>query len=164
MSKKQIIDSVIVLFSLTLILVLFSPILPWDKYNLYDYLKAQRLQSYNQKQEKYLITCNQCKGSGEYPTDVNLLMMDAKFALYVNYHIMVDKCEKCTKEPSGDISVYCQTVYDFYKTSLKEYASAGTQMEMAACGKCMGMGKFSSIKKDGSYLTQEEYDKAYEQQ
>ena len=91
-------------------------------------------------------------------------MMDAKFALYVNYHIMVDKCEKCTKEPSGDISVYCQTVYDFYKTSLKEYASAGTQMEMAACGKCMGMGKFSSIKKDGSYLTQEEYDKAYEQQ
>jgi hypothetical protein len=29
---------------------------------------------------------------------------------------------------------------------------------MAACEECMGMGQFTSVKKDGSYMTQEEYD------
>ena len=42
--------------------------------------------------EPPLITCNQCKGSGEYPTDVNKLMMDASLALFINHHLMVDKC------------------------------------------------------------------------
>jgi Fe2+ or Zn2+ uptake regulation protein len=163
MSKKQMIDSLIVLFSLALIVVLFSPILPWDKYNLYDYLKAQRLQSYNQKHEKHLITCNQCKGSGEYPTDINKLMMDASLALYFNHHLMVDKCEKCVKLPNGDGYEYCETVESKYQTLLKEYAAAGPKVDMAACEKCMGMGQFTSVKKDGSYLTQEEYNKTHEQ-
>jgi Fe2+ or Zn2+ uptake regulation protein len=161
MSKKQMIDSVIVVFSLSLIVVLFSPILPWDKYNLYDYLKAQRLQSYNQKQEKHLITCNQCKGSGEYPTDVNKLMMDASLALFVNHHLMVDKCDKCVKLPNGDGYEYCETVESKYQTLLKEYAVAGPKIDMAACEKCMGMGQFTTVKKDGSYMTQEEYDQEH---
>ena len=156
--KKETIDIFTVLFSLALIIVLFSPILPWDKYNLYDYLKAQRLQSYNQKHEKHLITCNQCKGSGEYPTDVNKLMMDASLALFINHHLMVDKCEKCVKLPYGNAYEYCETVESKYQILLKEYAAAGPKIDMASCEKCMGMGQFTSVKKDGSYMTQEEYD------
>ena len=155
---KQIIDSLTILFFLALIVVLFSPILPYDKYNLYDYLKAQRLQSYNQKHEKHLITCNQCKGSGEYPTDINKLMTDASLALYLNHHLMVDKCEKCVKLPNGDGYEYCQAANDYYQTLVKEYAAAGPKIDMAACEQCMGMGQFTTMKKDGSYMTQEEYD------
>ena len=156
--KKPLIDSLTILFCLALIVVLFSPILPWDKYNLYDYLKAQRLQSYNQKYEKHLITCNQCKGSGEYPTDINKLMMDASLALYLNHHLMVDKCEKCVKLPNGDGYEYCQAANDYYQTLVKGYAAAGPKIDMAACEQCMGMGQFTTTKKDGSYMTQEEYD------
>ena len=155
------IDILIVVFSLALIVVLFSPILPSDKYNLYDYLKAQRLQSYNQKHEKHLITCNQCKGSGEYLTDINKLMMDASLALYLNYHIMIDKCEKCVKLPYGDGYEYCEAVNQHYQTLLKEYAAAVPKIDMAACDKCMGMGQFTSVKKDGSYMTQEEYNETH---
>lgn len=156
--KKQMIDSLTILFFLALIVVLFSPILPYDKYNLYDYLKAQRLQSYNQKHEKHLITCNQCKGSGEYPTDINKLMMDASLALYLNHHLMVDRCEKCVKLSDGEGYEYCQAANDYYQTLVKGYAAAGPKIDMAACEKCMGMGQFTTMKKDGSYMTQEEYD------
>jgi hypothetical protein len=108
--------------------------------------------------EPPLITCNQCKGSGEYPTDINKLMMDASLALFVNHHLMVDKCEKCVKLPYGDGYDYCDIVQNKYKILLQEYGAAGPKIDMAACEKCMGMGQFTSVKKDGSYMTQEEYD------
>jgi len=155
------IDSLTILFSLALIAVLFSPILPWDKYNLYDYLKEQRLQSYNQKHEKHLITCNQCKGSGEELTDINKLMMDASLALFINHHLMVDKCEKCVKLPYGNGYDYCDIIQNKYKILLQEYGAAGPKIDMAACEKCMGMGQFTTKKKDGSYMTQEEYDQEH---
>jgi hypothetical protein len=44
---------------------------------------------------------------------------------------------------------------------LKEYGAAGPKIDMAACEKCMGMGQFTTRKKDGSYMTQEEYDKEH---
>lgn len=109
--------------------------------------------------EPPLITCNQCKGSGEYPTDVNKLMMDASLALYLNHHLMVDKCEKCVKLPYGNAYEYCETVESKYQTLLKEYAAAGPKIDMASCEQCMGMGTFSS--KDlttGKWLTQKEHD------
>lgn len=108
--------------------------------------------------EPPLITCNQCKGSGEYPTDINKLMMDASLALFVNHHLMVDKCEKCVKLPYGDAYEYCETVESKYLTLLKEYAATGPKIDMAACEECMGMGTFSS--KDlttGKWLTQKEH-------
>jgi len=108
--------------------------------------------------EPPLITCNQCKGSGEELTDINKLMMDASLALFINHHLMVDKCEKCVKLPNGDGYEHCQAANDYYQTLLKEYAAAGPKIDMAACEKCMGMGQFTTVKKDGSYLTQEEYD------
>jgi len=112
--------------------------------------------------EPPLITCNQCKGSGEYPTDVNKLMMDASLALFINHHLMVDKCEKCVKLPYGNSYEYCDTVESKYSALLKEYAAAGPKIDMAACEKCMGMGTFSS--KDLStnkWITQEEYDEKH---
>jgi hypothetical protein len=146
--------TIIVLGILALALIfLFAP-----SGNLYAYLKAQRLQSYNEKYKKHLITCNQCKGSGEYPTDVNKLMMDASLALFINHHLMVDKCEKCVKLPYGNAYEYCETVESKYQILLKEYAAAGPKIDMASCEKCMGMGQFTTMKKDGSYMTQEEYD------
>jgi len=107
--------------------------------------------------EPPLITCNQCKGSGEYPTDINKLMMDASLALFINHHLMVDKCEKCVKLPYGDGYDYCDIVQNKYKILLQEYGAAGPKIDMAACEKCMGMGQFTTVKKDGSYMTQEEY-------
>jgi hypothetical protein len=106
-----------------------------------------------------VIVCSFCKGKGQKPTDVNKLMMDASLALFVNHHLMVDKCEKCVKLPYGNAYEYCETVESKYQTLLKEYAAAGPKIDMAACEKCMGMGTFSS--KDlstGKWITQEEYD------
>ena len=111
--------------------------------------------------EPPLITCNQCKGSGEYPTDVNKLMMDASLALFINHHLMVDKCDKCVKLPYGDGYDYCDIVQNKYKILLQEYGAAGPKIDMAACEKCMGMGQFTTVKKDGSYMTQEEYDQEH---
>ena len=111
------------------------------------------------KDDVPLIVCSSCKGKGEKPTDVNKLMMDASLALFVNHHLVVDKCEKCVKLPYGNAYEYCETVESKYQTLLKEYAAAGPKIDMAACEECMGMGTFSS--KDlttGKWLTQKEHD------
>ena len=63
------------------------------------------------------------------------------------------------KGPHGDAYDYCDTVQNKYQILVQEYAAAGPKISMAACDKCMGMGKFSS--KDlttGKWITQEEYD------
>lgn len=139
-------------------LMMFGP-----KGNLYNYLKQKRLDyHYRQQFEKHKIVCYQCKGSGEYPTDVNKLMMEASLALFINHHLMVDKCEKCVKLKSGDGYAYCDVVNDRYNILLREYGAAGRKIEMAACDKCMGMGTFTCKKSDGTYKTQKEYDEENE--
>jgi hypothetical protein len=105
-----------------------------------------------------LIKCHQCKGSGEYPTDVNKLMVEASITLFINKHLMVDKCKECVKLEKGNGYVYCKVVNDRYRTLLEEYIAAGRKIEMADCSECMGMGTFTSQNSDGSYVTQEEYD------
>jgi len=146
--KAQDITVTLILFGVVIVLTVFSMFIlnPIHKKNI------QKLS------EPPLITCNQCKGSGEYPTDVNKLMMDASLALFINHHLMVDKCEKCVKLPYGDGYDYCDIVQNKYKILLQEYGAAGPKIDMAACDKCMGMGQFTTMKKDGSYMTQEEYD------
>ena len=112
-----------------------------------------------EKDDTPVIVCKFCKGKGQKPTDVNKLMMDASLALFINHHLMVDKCKKCVKLPYGNAYEHCETVESKYQTLLKEYADAGPKIDMAACEKCMGMGTFSS--KDlstGKWITQEEYD------
>jgi hypothetical protein len=109
-----------------------------------------------------LIVCSFCKGNGETPTDVNKLMMDAKMALFLNHHLMVDKCEKCVKLPNDNQYEYCDTVENKYQTLLEEYDAAGPKISMAACSECMGMGTFSSQDlTTGQWITQEEYDEKH---
>jgi len=149
--KAQDMTVTLTLFGVVIVLTAFSMFIlnPIHKKNIQKLSKPT------------LITCNQCKGSGEYPTDVNKLMMDASLALFINHHLMVDKCEKCVKLPYGDGYDYCDIVQNKYKILLQEYAAAGPKIDMAACDKCMGMGQFTTMKKDGSYMTQEEYDKEH---
>ena len=112
--------------------------------------------------EPPLIVCSFCKGKGEISTDINKLMMDASLALFLNHHMMVDKCEKCVKLPYGDGYEYCDTVENKYQTLLQEYAVAGPKIDMAACSECMGMGTFSS--KDlstGQWHTQQTWDEQH---
>lgn len=109
-----------------------------------------------------MIICPKCKGTGECPTDINKLMMDATLALFINKHLMVDKCEKCVKMPYGDAYNYCDTVQNKYQILVQEYGAVGPKIEMAICGKCMGMGKFTVQKPDGTFITQEEYKEKHE--
>ena len=146
--KAQDMTVTLILFGVVIVLTVFSMFV----LNPIHKKKVKKLS------EPPLITCNQCKGSGEYPTDVNKLMMDASLALYLNHHLMVDRCEKCVKLPNGDGYEHCQAANGYYQTLLKEYAAAGPKIDMAACEQCMGMGQFTSVKKDGSYMTQDEYD------
>lgn len=125
-------------------------------------IKQFQAQKQKQLEEPPLIVCSVCKGKGEKPTDVNKLMMDASLALFINHHLMVDKCTKCVKLPYGDSYDYCNTVQDRYTILLQEYGAAGPKISMAACEECMGMGTFSS--KDlttGKWITQEEYDEKH---
>ena len=149
--KAQDITVTLILFGVVIVLTVFSMFIlnPIHKKNV------------KKLSESPLITCNQCKGSGEYPTDINKLMMDASLALFVNHHLMVDKCEKCVKLPYGNAYEYCETVESKYQTLLKEYAAAGPKIDMASCDRCMGMGQFTTVKKDGSYMTQEEYNETH---
>lgn len=137
------------------IIVLYF-VIPPDKYNLYDYLKAKRLESYY---KKHLISCIYCEGTGERVEDVNKIMFDAKMALWLNKHLMVDRCPKCVKLPYGEHYDYCDSVNSHYQILLQEYGAAGPKMSKTICGHCMGMGQFTSKKADGTYLTQEEYEK-----
>lgn len=144
----------------TISMVLWSVIVASVVVVVIGYLDALYKNNLKKMSQPQRIVCFQCKGAGEYPTDVNKLMMDASLALFINHHLMVDKCEKCVKLPYGEAYEYCETVESKYQTLLKEYAAAGPKIEMASCDKCMGMGTFSS--KDlstGKWITQEKYDR-----
>lgn len=142
-----------ILIVVAIILFVLSFFIP-DKYNLYDYLKAKRLESYNQKHKEIFITCIYCNGTGETEEDVNLIMRDAKMALWLNYHLMSEKCTDCDSKNNQ----YCVKVDRQYEVFLKEYETIGPKMELTSCRECMGMGSFSCMKKDGSYMTQQEYE------
>jgi hypothetical protein len=157
--NKQFVDILIIVVSIALLIALFITPTPWDKYNLYDYLKAQRLQSYNEKHKEIFIHCIYCKGTGERYEDVNKLLYDAKMALWFNKHLMIDKCTQCVKLPHGSAYDYCETAENQYLIYTQEYGAAGPKMEKTGCSKCMGMGTFSSFDmKTQKYLTQEEYE------
>lgn len=154
-NKMSFLNFISIVGCIGFIIVLYFAIPP-DKYNLYDYLKAKRLESYY---KKHLISCIYCEGTGERVEDVNKIMFDAKMALWLNKHLMVDRCSKCVKLPYGEHYDYCDSVNSHYQILLQEYGAAGPKMSKTICGHCMGMGQFTSKKADGTYLTQKEYEK-----
>lgn len=98
--------------------------------------QEQNQKSYSEKFQKYMTNCPKCKGTGEYPTDVNKLMMDNKLALFINKHLVVGKCKKCVKLPYGDTYDYCNTVQNKYQILVQEYGAVGPKIEMSICDKC----------------------------
>ena len=82
----------------------------------------------------------------------------AKVQLYLNKHLMVDKCKECVKLEHGDAYSYCDKAENQYSIFLQEYGAAGPKMVKTMCGECMGSGQFTIMKQDGSYMTQEEYE------
>ena len=157
--KNQHINTTIAIVIFIFVIAMFFIPTPLDKYNLYDYLKAKRLESYNQKHKEVFITCMYCKGTGERIEDVNRIIFMAKVQLYLNKHLAVDKCEKCVKIPETNSYIYCDEANNQYSVFLKEYGAAGPKMEKTSCGECLGMGQFSSFDiKTQKYLTQKEYE------
>ncbi len=142
---------VIVIAAVVFVLSFFIP----DKYNLYDYLKGKRLQSYNEKHKEIFITCIYCKGTGEREEDINVTMRDAKMALWLNHHLMSEKCKDCDSTQNR----YCTKVDEQYAIFMEEYKKDGPNIQKTSCGECMGMGQFSSFDmKEQRYITQEEYE------
>jgi hypothetical protein len=126
-----------------------------EKYNLYDYLKRKRLQSYNEKYKEIFVSCIYCKGTGEREEDINAIMRDAKMALWLNHHLMSEKCKDCDSTQNK----YCTKVDTQYNIFMKEYKKEGPNIQKTSCSECMGMGQFSSFDmKEQRYLTQEEYE------
>jgi predicted metal-binding protein len=149
--KLSFADVLILLVALGLFIgTFFIP----PKYNLFNYLKATRLESYNQKYKEVFITCIYCEGTGERNEDVNLIWRDAKMALWLNNHLMNDKCKECDNKNDK----YCKKVNEQYDILSKEYDIIGPKFEPTSCSECMGMGQFSRMNKDGSYVTQAEYE------
>ena len=164
MSKKEFMDTLIIVVSLALLVALFITPTPWDKYNLYDYLKSKRLQSYNDKHKEVFIKCLYCKGTGEREEDVNELMYQAKMTLWFNKHISIDRCKVCDNIEDKDNYPFggkflCPLAQTTFMNMMKEYDEKGPKIEKTGCSKCMGMGTFSSFDMEKQkYLTQEEYE------
>lgn len=109
-----------------------------------------------QKNNAPIIVCIYCDGTGERLEDTNLIWRDAKMALWLNKHLMNDKCKDCDSKNDK----YCGKVDNQHKVFLKEYETLGSKMEKTSCSECMGMGQFSSFDmKTKKYVTQEEYEK-----
>ena len=97
--KNQHINTTIAIVILIFVIAMFFIPTPLDKYNLYDYLKAKRLESYNQKHKEVFITCMHCKGTGERIEDINRTIFMAKVQLYLNKHLSVESF--ATSAPGG---------------------------------------------------------------
>lgn len=136
-----------------IIICIFIPVLVTSG-KIYDYFKQKTIEQHN-------IVCSQCKGTGEYPIDVNKLTMEASLTLFINHHLMVDKCERCVKLKSGDGYAYCDIINDRYTILLQEYGAAGRKIEVWDCPHCLGCGQFAALKPNGDYYSQKEYDEKY---
>ncbi|NBX97581.1 hypothetical protein EB118_07790 [bacterium] len=111
-----------------------------------------------QKNNAPLIICSFCRGTGERIEDTNLIWRDAKMALWLNKHLMSDKCTNCIKSDDNKYK-YCDEANKQYEIYTKEYEKLGPKMEKTSCSGCMGMGQFSSFDtKKQRYITQEEYE------
>lgn len=124
---------------------------------LLDIIKRTRLHMQQQEFKQHLIICRHCQGTGQACVDVNQLMVDAQLQLFVNKHLYNDRCTNCVRLPQGGYKM-CAVVDNKRQQLSREYATIGAKYEMSACNQCMGMGKFTAFKPDGSYYTQEEYD------
>lgn len=89
------------------------------------------------KDEGVVVHCKTCNGTGETEQDVNLLMSEASYAIWLNSHSR--NCYACRR---GD----CEVASKKYKEIMDKYKELGPKMEKAACPDCMGSGSYVQYK------------------
>jgi hypothetical protein len=105
-----------------------------------DYLTGVKTSPVKQENKGVHVVCKACNGAGETKQDVNLLMVEASFAIWHNGHMTPNRCEACSKDK------LCKTAQKRYDEVMDKYKKLGSKMEMATCPKCMGMGSYTQYK------------------
>lgn len=105
--------------------------------SIFFLFKKEKKETKEVKKEK--IICKTCNGTGQTKQDVNLLMTEASIAIWMNNHIMTDKCEICSKN-KGIPS--CENAKKVYEERMQNYKKNGPRMKMADCPDCLGMGGY----------------------
>ena len=88
---------------------------------------------------KERVICETCKGIGETKQDVNLIMTQANLAFWMNKHIMVERCELCSKNKWNPS---CEKAKKIYQEKMEDYKRNGPRMKMADCPECLGSGGY----------------------
>jgi len=89
------------------------------------------------KDEGVVVHCKTCGATGETDQDVNLLMSEASYTIWLNSHSR--SCDPCKK---GD----CEIAAKKYKEIMDKYKELGPKIEKAACPDCMGSGSYKQFK------------------
>ena len=109
-----------------------------------------------------IIICPKCKGSGEKIQDVNKMMMEAKCAIWMNGHTAGNAgCKDC--KIIDNKYEHCEKAKISLTKFVEEYEKAGPEMSKAVCPGCMGGGGFSRRNKDGTWMNQEQYEAEFEE-
>ena len=90
-----------------------------------------------EKNEGFVVHCKTCDATGETEQDINLLMSEASYAIWLNSHSR--NCDACK---SGD----CEAAANKYKEIMDKYKELGPKIEKAACPDCMGSGSYIQYK------------------
>lgn len=81
------------------------------------------------------VVCEACGGTGEKEQDVNLLMAEGAFAIWLNGHSY--GCEECNKGEA------CDKARAKRNELMGKYKELGPKIEAAACPACMGAGRYT---------------------
>lgn len=84
-----------------------------------------------------VVHCKTCAGTGETEQDVNLLMSEASYAIWLNSHSK--NCDACKKR-------YCEVAAKKLKEIMENYKELGPKIEKAMCPGCMGSGRYTQYK------------------
>lgn len=126
------------------------------KYSIHPELRPK--EPIKETEERPVIICPECKGSGEKIQDVNKMMMEAKCAIWMNGHTAGGSsagCKDC--KIVNDKYEHCEKAKIALTKFVEEYEKSGPKMSKAVCPGCMGGGAFRSMK-DGVWMTQEQYE------
>lgn len=89
------------------------------------------------KDEGVVVHCKTCGATGETDQDVNLLMSEASYAIWLNSHSR--NCDSCKR---GD----CEVASKKYKEIMGKYKELGPKIDKATCPDCMGSGSYIQYK------------------
>jgi hypothetical protein len=124
------------------------------KYSIHPQLRPKPAPT---EENRPIIICPKCKGSGEKIQDVNKMMMEAKCVIWMNGHTAGNAgCKDC--KTIDNKYEHCEKAKEALNKFVEEYEKAGPEMSKAACPGCMGGGGFSIRNDDGTWMNQEQYE------